>query len=53
MKQEVQFLTQLINTLDEAEIKLEEAYVHNNIERFNQIKKFILRIQAQIAEVLK
>lgn len=52
-KESVQFLSQLVLSLDEAEAKLENAYGENNIENFNKAKKLILQINRKIAEVIK
>lgn len=52
-EEDVSFLEQLINTLQEVELKLEEAYKTKNYEKFNNAKKFILRIQEKISEIIK
>ena len=52
-KREVQYIAQLITTLEQARIKLEKAYNEKNIDEFNNVKKFILQIQRKISEVLK
>jgi hypothetical protein len=48
-----QLLNQLIITLEEAELKLEDAYKRNNPVQMNAIKQFMLKIQRQIAEEIK
>ena len=52
-EEDISFLTQLINTLQEVELKLEEDYETKNYERLNNSKKFILRIQKKISEIIK
>ena len=54
MKEEdIEFLSQLIKALEEAELKLEEAYEKKDYENFNKSKKFIMQIQRKISEVIK
>jgi len=52
-KEDIVFLNQLIRTLEEAELKLEEAYDKKNYENFNNIKKLIMRIQERISGVVR
>ncbi len=52
-KEEVVFLNQLIESLEDSEKKLEEAYNKNNFDDFNKIKKFMLDLQMQISKLLK
>lgn len=47
------FLRQLIESLEDSERKLEEAYNKKDAYEFNKVKKFMLEIQKQIAEGLK
>lgn len=47
------FLNQLIMTLEEAELKLEQAYKKDKPEQVKVIKDFILKIQKKIAEELE
>jgi len=47
-KRDAVFLNQLVESLEEAESKLEEAYEKKYYETFNKIKKFILQIQSKI-----
>jgi len=51
-KEEIVFLNQLINTLGEAELKLEEAYDEENYENFNNVKKLIMQIQKKISKIV-
>lgn len=46
-------INQLVMTLEEAELKLEQAYKKNNPEQLKSIKEFILKIQKKISEELK
>ena len=52
-KEDIEFLNQLVKSLEEAEPKLEEAYKNKDYETFNKLKKFILNIQKKIFEVVK
>lgn len=52
-KEDVQFLNQLVKSLDDAGKKLEESYMKLNYEKFNQSKKIILQIQKEILEMIK
>jgi len=49
---DIMFLNQLVKTLEEAELKLEEAYDEKNYESFNNVKKLIIQVQKKISEVL-
>ena len=51
-KEDIMFLNQLVNTLEEAELKLEEDYNEKNYESFNNVKKLIIQIQKEISGVL-
>jgi len=48
----IEFLNQLVQSLEKAELKLEDAYINQRSEEFNQLKKFILEIQKRISEVM-
>lgn len=52
-KDESQTIMQLINSLDEAEEKLEIMYFQKNIEGFESVKRFILNIHGKIEEIIK
>jgi hypothetical protein len=52
-KEDVELLGQLAQSLQKAEIKLEEAYQKKNYDDFNKIKRFIMAVQAKISEVLE
>ncbi len=47
------FLKQLVATLEDASLKLEQAYKNDKAEQVSAIKQFILRIQTKIDEELK
>lgn len=49
----ISFLHQLIMSLEEAELKLEQAYKKNKPEQVKVIKEFILKIQKKIAEEIR
>lgn len=51
-KEEIVFLNQLVKSLEEGELKLEEAHEKKNHEDFNKMKKFMMEIQKQISEVV-
>lgn len=53
LPEESSFLSQLIITLEQAEMKLEEAYEKKNPSQFKYMKEFILKIQGKIEEELK
>ena len=52
-KSDIPVLSQLVKTLEEMELKLEEAYNKKNVDNFNNSKKLMLKIQKQISEILK
>lgn len=52
-KEDFLFLNQLIASLEEAERNLEKAYGRRNYEKFNKIKKIMLRIQNEISNIVK
>ncbi|MCW8966505.1 MAG: hypothetical protein OQK82_07455 [Candidatus Pacearchaeota archaeon] len=52
-KEKIEFISQLIDTLKESELKLEEFYEAKDVAKFNEMKKFILKIQKEIQENLK
>jgi len=44
------FVNQLVTSLEEAQVKLEEAYAKKDYESFEKIKKFMKEIQKKIEE---
>ena len=52
-QENVEFLRQLLQSLEVAESKLEEAYKKDSIDKFNKVKKFILQVENKISEVIE
>jgi len=52
-EENISFLMQLINALEEAKLKLEESYNKKDYDSFNKSKKFILKLQGVISEKVK
>jgi hypothetical protein len=52
-KEEVPFLKQLISSLEKTTEKLEIAYEKKDYEEFTKLKRFILKIQEQISQIIK
>jgi hypothetical protein len=52
-KGDISFLSQLIKSLEDAESKLKKAYEKKDSDDFNEVKSFMLRVQRQIAGILK
>lgn len=52
-QEEILFLNQLINSLEETEKKLERAYENGEYENFNKLKSMMLKIQKEISNILK
>ncbi len=52
-KEDISFLNQLVKSLEESELKLEKAFEKKDSEEFNKSKKFMMKIQKQISEVIK
>lgn len=46
-------LNQLITTLEEAELRLEQAYKKNNPEQVKTLKEFIIKVKNRIDEEIK
>ena len=51
-KEEAVFLRQLIKSLEESEKKLGDSYNKKDLEEFNKIKNFMMRLQGQIKGVI-
>lgn len=49
---DLNFLGQLVNSMDEAVEKLEQAKEKNKVEDFNKIKSFILDLHVKIGEAI-
>ena len=52
-RSDILFLVQLVESLEDSQKKLEEAYKKQDVEDFNKVKKFMLQIQTQISDTLK
>ncbi len=52
-KRGISSLTNLVNSLEEAGLRLEEAYQRRDPAKFEREKKFILQIQRKISEELR
>lgn len=48
---DIEFLSQVVNSLDQALSKLEEAYSKKDFDLFNKSKKFVLEMEEKIKEV--
>jgi hypothetical protein len=48
-----EFLSQMVDSLEEAGRKLIEAYNKKDYENFSKSKKFILNIQNKISEIVE
>jgi hypothetical protein len=51
-KEEINFLNQLVSSLEEAEKELEESYRKKDLEKFSKTKKFIMDVQIKIGEIV-
>jgi|TARA_Y100000310_G_scaffold68821_1_gene64145 exonuclease VII small subunit len=52
-EEDIDFIEQLIDSLEESLPKLEKAYSKKDSEKFSQVKMFMKDIQKQISGVLK
>lgn len=52
-KGDLEFLNQLVDSIQEARDKLEKAYNEKDYEKFDKTKKFMIQIQKKISEGLK
>jgi hypothetical protein len=52
-KEDMQFLNQLVNSLEDAEKNLKKGYEKRDSDKFNQSKKIMLKIQKEISEIIK
>jgi len=50
---DLDLLNQLVMSLEQAEIKLEQAYKRKKPEQFNAIKQFILKLNKKISEEIE
>lgn len=51
--EEIQFLNQLVKSLEDAEKSLKKSYEKKEYDKFNQSKKIMLRIQKEISDMIK
>ena len=49
---DIEFLNQLVQSLEKGAEKLEFAYNNQSAENFNKIKKFIIEVHGKILEVV-
>ncbi len=52
-KEEIEFLNQLVKTLEDSAPELEKAYEQKDYEKFISLKKNMLQIQEQIVNLIK
>ena len=52
-KEEKFFLSQLIGSLEESKLKLEEYYYKKDYENFNNLKKLMISVSKKISEIIK
>ena len=52
-KEENFFLSQLIGSLEESKLKLEEYYYKKDYENFNNLKKLMISVSKKISEIIK
>jgi len=52
-KEDVFFINQLVKSLEESELKLEEYYNKKDYENFNNLKKLMISVSNKISEVIK
>lgn len=52
-KEDISFLNQLVTSLEEARLKLEESYNKKDHEKFNKSRKLVLELQKKISEILR
>ena len=53
MKEKVYFLAQIVSAMEEAVVKLEEAYNEKNAEDFKKARKTILEFQKNLSGELE
>lgn len=52
-KGDIDFINQLVKSLEDSEVKLEEAYKQGDSETFNNIKRLMIKIYSQLKEVIR
>ena len=52
-KEDIPILNQLVRSLEEADIKLEEAHKNNDANSFARAKKLMVQVQTKIDELVQ
>ncbi len=52
-KEDSLILSQISESLEKAEKKLEEAHEKKDSQKFNEVKKFMLNLQSKISEIIQ
>lgn len=52
-KEKIFYLSQLVKSLEESELKLEEYYNKKDYENFNNLKKLMISVLKKISEEIK
>ena len=50
---DIAFLNQLVNTIEQSSIKMEEQYKKEDYDEFNKSKKLILEMVIKISKIIK
>jgi len=48
--EELKFLNQMVSSLEQSELKLEQAYRKKKPNQFNAVKQFVLKLNKKIAD---
>jgi hypothetical protein len=51
--EDLSFLNQIVVSIEQAEIKLEQAYRKKRVDQFNAIKQFIIKLNKKVLEVVE
>lgn len=52
LEEDIEFISKLIDSLEEAEEKLQESHSRGNREEFEETKRFMKSLQKEIGEAL-
>jgi hypothetical protein len=52
-KEDLTFASQMVQSMIEAEVKLERAYLRKDTKEFDKIKKMMTEMQKKISEMIK
>ncbi|MEK6758093.1 MAG: hypothetical protein AABX88_03100 [Nanoarchaeota archaeon] len=52
-KEDIPFLKQLVDTLEETILDLEKAFEKGDYKEYNHSRRFIIKIQKKISEIIK